>query len=375
MHPKLPAHLLSSLRKNQSSDDHEFDGLVELEISLEEEKQALTSNSDDAGEKKIIDRTRQIRIAYPNHGAVTPGRALKLHFGAKSRRKETSRIYRVTGARKAGTASTTHPESQSNVEGPIIEAHSGQFLCVCVRDKRHGCVSLVIGQPTLFDTANGKGQRCVAISDLHCETTTVHIQILHAFEDGDAFLFPAVSLENKARRSSVPGYSTNLVNPEYIQSKDDTRSLVCKLSISDCNALLDVEASRLDSKKFRILTSSYAYTDSANNVILVRVGSESGDPEGNSITERAGDQKSKCPLCKIFISNDVNARRQHIGAHILTQSSWEIYCVPRPKFPCGLCGIHESVGGATLAVLPGLRREAPANPKFHATNASNLEAT
>ena len=39
--------------------------------------------------------------------------------------------------------------------------------------------------------------------------------------------------------------------------------------------------------------------------------------------------------------------RQHMGAHILCEETWEKYAtksVTKPDFPCGLCGVRPSIG-------------------------------
>jgi hypothetical protein len=69
--------------------------------------------------------------------------------------------------------------------------------------------------------------------------------------------------------------------------------------------------------------------------------------QGPSISKRVSvgasgqDKQVNCLICGIAWPKEMI--RHHIGSHILS-NNWSKFGKDRPKFPCGVCGMHDSIG-------------------------------
>ena len=78
---------------------------------------------------------------------------------------------------------------------------------------------------------------------------------------------------------------------------------------------------------------------------------ESGEPSDSTSAKSKGKSKSGASGTDTIVTCEicgqewpVDQMRHHIGAHILLQDEWSKHHKVKPKRPCGLCGVRETLG-------------------------------
>ena len=83
--------------------------------------------------------------------------------------------------------------------------------------------------------------------------------------------------------------------------------------------------------------------NTTGTAVFVVDGTEAEAPPGErSQPKKPAQMEVQCEVCSKWIKPD--RMRQHMGAHILCEDSWEKDGVTKPSFPCGLCGVRPSIG-------------------------------
>ena len=255
---------------------------------------------------------------------------------------------RVRGETRAGTKEVAAAGDSQEVEGELVARIDPVRLLV----QTAVGVSYVIAVVTSFDVLRGgrveKNVDSVKVSELQQPSTTVRCQVLRPQVVGDdesATL--RYSSESFCENITVPGCYARPVNPEVCTVEEDG-SCQWQLPVYSLTVLMELHHLELgaeERKKVPALKDGRSIVrNTAGTAVFVVDGTEAEAPPGErSQPKKPAQMEVQCEVCSKWIKPD--RMRQHMGAHILCEDSWEKYSgVTKPAFPCGLCGVRPSIG-------------------------------
>ena len=255
---------------------------------------------------------------------------------------------RVRGETRAGTKEVAAAGDSQEVEGELVARIDPVRLLV----QTAVGVSYVIAVVTSFDVLRGgrveKNVDSVKVSELQQPSTTVRCQVLRPQVVGDdesATL--RYSSESFCENITVPGCYARPVNPEVCTVEEDG-SCQWQLPVYSLTVLMELHHLELgaeERKKVPALKDGRSIVrNTAGTAVFVVDGTEAEAPPGErGQPKKPAKMEVQCEVCSKWIKPD--RMRQHMGAHILCEDSWEKYSgVTKPAFPCGLCGVRPSIG-------------------------------
>ena len=270
-----------------------------------------------------------------------------MHFST-DKRLAGERMRRVRGETRAGTKEVAAAGDSQEVEGELVARIDPVRLLV----QTAVGVSYVIAVVTSFDVLRGgrveKNVDSVKVSELQQPSTTVRCQVLRPQVVGDdesATL--RYSSESFCENITVPGCYARPVNPEVCTVEEDG-SCQWQLPVYSLTVLMELHHLELgaeERKKVPALKDGRSIVrNTAGTAVFVVDGTEAEAPPGErSQPKKPAQMEVQCEVCSKWIKPD--RMRQHMGAHILCEDSWEKYSgVTKPAFPCGLCGVRPSIG-------------------------------
>jgi hypothetical protein len=318
---------------------------LEDEVVETEMEQGQSSDAPSSGSSA---RNRQHRLKnFMGHESITVDKAVRL-FWSKNERKASERIRRVRGALRAGTtaAATDSPESASE-----IVAHVDPLRAIV--NSSFG-VTAVIVMPIKFSSPGSVHSDAILLSDLQSEEVTVTCKVFKPSsatggESGtlvfkDANFGETVSIAGPLLFPCDP--TRSVLDDGRVEWTFPTYSLLVLLAL-DWDGLPSKYTQSSGRGLLRLIKDESIYIDSTSSgppsVLMIVDGTEAGEPDrvairGAHAAAAAGDVV--CELCGDRWP--VADMRQHMGAHLL-EPSWEHWRKPRPRFPCGLCGIRASI--------------------------------
>jgi hypothetical protein len=285
-------------------------------------------------------------------------------------RKSGERWLRVQGKAKAGTASigsSTDGTGAIDANSAIITANVTPL--VATLDSPYG-VTLVVVLPTKFDVAGHKNVDAVTIDELGEPTTTAYVSVMRpgsesrlAAETDDASASDTLVFLDTVlgKPLALAGPLLQPCNPEVVITASGC--VQWELGVFTLEVMLTCNwpgvcksyyrhgaASEPDKLVLPTLDGAIVYCRPDGEKLFIVDGTESGEVDASAAhggrTIRAAPAASAapsvtCPICKQAWG--AKEMRHHMGAHLL-EEDWSPYNVPKPDFPCMLCGVKDLIG-------------------------------
>ena len=303
---------------------------------------------------QTVDRRRRVMLNhYQGFECISAEKALRIHFSS-DKKKAVERMRRVRSAARAGTREPAAEGPVEDIEGEVV----ANIDTVRVLIKAPMGVTYVVASVISFDVQRGgllaKNVDSVLVSELAQPSTTVRCQVLrpralHTEVDDSAELVFSARPAASAETLTVHGCFVRPVNPTMIDATESGGSREWRLPIFSLNVLMELHylEIKLELKKLPALKQAEAVVrDGAGRAVFVVDGTEADTPSGQAQPSKRATADVKCELCGQSWKAD--RMRQHVGAHILCEPSWEHHGVVKPEYPCGLCGVRASIGQVML---------------------------
>ena len=352
-------------RHPNQTDEEEWMSWLDLEDELEDELEhgdgavgasgAHGDGSNAATAANSSERRRTLRYPHPQFpNGITASKDVGLLWST-NKRVSVERINRVQQRPKAGTSGADGAWTEERAE---ILAHVTPLLAIL--DSPLGA-TLVVIMPQQFELRGQKGLDCIAASDLLLDTTVVHGQVMQPIsmasgEEGSATVTDLVFRHHTLRESmKICALLTRPCDPDQSISPEgvaEWKFPVLSLEVLMTLAWTDIEQhfyrqgqTRRDGQQLLPALrkeSIYVQRSSQSPLFIVEgTGRAASDPAPPKQHATASEINVACELCsKVWPSTEI---QQHMGGHLL-EDSWSRYKQQRPAFPCGICGVRESVG-------------------------------
>ena len=287
-----------------------------------------------------------------------------------NQRKSVERINRVMQRPKAGTSESSDAWTAECAE---ILAHVTPLLAVL--DSPLGA-TLVVVMPHKFDLQDQKGVDCIAASDLVLDKTIIYANVMRPLvmsSGGDSTSL----VENIVfRKTSSLGQSSEsltlsalLTRPCTPQQRAPDGNAEWMFPVFSLEVLMSIAWTEIEQRFYRhgearkqgqmLLPalrkeSVYMPRESGTPLLIVEgTVRAASDPSKQPTAAGAAELPVDCEICgRTWPITEIH---QHMGGHLL-EASWSKYDKSgkihrMPAFPCGICGIRESVGQRLLDPL------------------------
>ena len=336
------------------TDEEQVDSWLNLEddlqeeVELQEEVQPAADSGDGGSERHR--RKRDYITDYPGFNCISVDKALRLHF-SRDKKLAGERIRRVRSAARAGTKQLAEDDDTQELEGELV----AKIDPVRVLVQTAVGVSYVVAVCMSFDVLRGgtvvKDVDSVTVSEAQQPSTVVRCQVLRPqLVEGEESKVLLYSSESFCENMTVPGCYVRPINPQ-VCTVEEGGSCQWQLQVYSLTVLMELHHLELDAeqrKKLPELKDARSIVrNNTGSAIFVVDGTEAEAAPGElSQPKKSINVEVRCELCGMSCKAD--RMRQHMGAHILCEESWEKYLpksgVTKPAFPCGLCGVRSSIG-------------------------------